>query len=209
MFNRFRTGAIDRVPATLEEQWAEVEAGWSDADRHERFLAQVSLCGAYAYAASRYRKAARQRGSDAISKLQLERLSRMVHAVMAVSSVRQSGDDVKHYRGLMILLALLVVVGGLAGLWFFQRSRSAAQDVQPLEPSIRVGRGRGAGTGGRGGPAFGGLRAKMPPRLAAGEGEAGDEAAERGAGAAGDQDDEGVEGAADQAGGEADEQVQE
>lgn len=189
MFGRFRTGAMDRVPATLEEQWAEVEANWGDPDRHERFLAQVSLCAAYAYAASRYRRAARERRSDAISKLQLERLSRMVHAVMAVSSVRQAGEDRPHpYRRMIVLLALLIGLGSIGGVYLFhRRSASADQRPEPLAPSIKIGRGRSLGTDGRAAPAFGGLRAKVPkPAPADGEdGEAG-EAGEGEAGEAGE-----------------------
>jgi hypothetical protein len=203
MFNRFRAGTRSIPPATLQEQWAEVEAGWSDPERHERFMAQVSLCGAYAYAASRYRKAARARGSDAISKLQLERLSRMVHAVMAVSSVRQADERARPYRRLLVFGAVVIAAASLVGMWMFYRSRSGdEQRLEQLQPSIKVGRGRSIGAGARGAPAFGGLRAKVP---ATAEQADGDEPTA-------DEDDEAGEPrgrAAGAAAGEADEPVQE
>lgn len=207
MFNRFRAGTRSIPPATLQEQWAEVEAGWSDPERHERFLAQVSLCGAYAYAASRYRKAARARGSDAISKLQLERLSRMVHAVMAVSSVRQADERARPYRRLLVFGAVVIAVASLVGMWMFYRGRAGDEQAgEQLEPSIKVGRGRSIGPGGRGAPAFGGLRAKVPPPAEQADGE--EPAADEG-GEAVDQSGEPRGRAAGTAAGEADEAVQE
>jgi hypothetical protein len=184
MFGRFRTSSMERVPHTLEKLWRQLEGEWASPELHERFLAQVSLCGAYAYAASRYRKAARQRQSDAIANLQLERLSRMVHAVMAVSAVRAEGErDGRPYRGVVILLVLLVGLGGAALLYLFHRGGPSEQ-IERVPPSIKVRRGRNAAADGRPAPAFGGLRATAPNRADAGadeeadESEAGDRAEE-------------------------------
>ncbi|HWM86405.1 MAG TPA: zinc ribbon domain-containing protein [Kofleriaceae bacterium] len=157
MFGRFRASHGDRVPAALEQLWRQVESQWSDPELHERFLSQVSLCGAYAYAASRYRRAARQRQSDAISKLQLERLSRMVHAVMAVSAVRKDERGARPYRGVIALLVLLVAAGGIGSLYMFHKRGSQAKDDVPT--SITIKRGRSLGPDGKAARAFGGLRA--------------------------------------------------
>ena len=161
MFNRFRASASDRVPAALEVLWREVEAHWSDPELHERFLAQVSLCGAFAFAASRYRSAARRRQSDAISKLQLDRLSRMVHAVMAVSAVRSGARErgARPYRAVMVLLAIIVLVGGAAAMFMFSRRGATPASVDSVPPSIKVRRGRNLGADGKPARPFGGLRA--------------------------------------------------
>jgi hypothetical protein len=160
MFARFRASAADRVPPGLERMWRRVESSWSDPELHEQFLAQVSLCGAYAYAASCYRRAARQRQSDAIAKLQLERLSRMVHAVMAVSAVRAESKTARPYRGLIALLVMLVALGAVASLYMLKkRGASAEQSVERVAPSITVRRGRSLGADGKPTRAFGGLRA--------------------------------------------------
>ena len=161
MFNRFRASASDCVPAALEKLWREVEAHWSDPELHERFRAQVSLCGAFAFAASRYRSAARRRQSDAISKLQLERLSRMVHAVMAVSAVRAGARErgARPYRAVMVLLAIIVLVGGAAAMFMFSRRGATPASVVSVPPSIKVRRGRNLGMDGKPARAFGGLRA--------------------------------------------------
>jgi hypothetical protein len=161
MFNRFRASSADRVPEALEKLWRQVEAQWSDASLHERFLAQVSLCGAYAYAAARYRRAAKQRQSDAISNLQLERLSRMVHAVMAVSAVKREAD--KHgrpYRRVLVFLVLLVGLGALGSLYMIhRRNKSGQESIERVPSSITVRRGRSIGPDGKAAPAFGGMRA--------------------------------------------------
>ena len=161
MFGRFRTSIADRVPPVLEAQWTQVEAHWSDPELHERFLAQVSLCGAYAYAASRYRRAARTRKSDAISNLQLERLSRMVHAVMAVSSVRPDADGggAWPYRGLVAILLLLVGLGAVGGFYIHKRSAQAQDGIDRSPSSITVRRGRSLSPDGTPAPPFGGLHA--------------------------------------------------
>lgn len=174
MFNRFRASASDRVPAALEKLWRELEAHWTDPELHERFLAQVSLCGAFAFAASRYRSAARKRQSDAISKLQLERLSRMVHAVMAVSAVRTGAREraSRPYRAMMVLLALVLVIGGAAVMYMVSK-RGSQQSIESVPPSIKVRRGRSLGADGKPAQAFGGLRAANPR---AGRADAGDEA---------------------------------
>jgi hypothetical protein len=167
MFGRFRAGAADHVPAALEELWVQVEARWTDSEMHERFLAQVSLCGAYAYAASRYRRAARTRQSSAISRLQLERLSRMVHAVMAVSAVRPAGErGTRPYRIIAVLI-LVVGLGGIGSVYMFSRSGAGAQE-SIVPPSIQVRRGRSIGPDGRPAAAFGGLRAAGAARGDAG-----------------------------------------
>jgi hypothetical protein len=161
MFGRFRAGAGDRAPESLDRLWRQLESRWSDPELHEQFLAQVSLCAAYAYAASRYRRAARQRQSDAIAKLQLERLSRMVHAVMAVSAVRPADARAsRSYRAAIALLVLLVGVGGATSLYVFRRHGAAAQDSSDrVAPSITVRRGRNVDADGRAAKAFGGLHA--------------------------------------------------
>jgi hypothetical protein len=160
MFARFRAGAADRVPPGLERMWRRVEASWTDPALHEQFLAQVSLCGAYAYAASCYRRAARVRQSDAIAKLQLERLSRMVHAVMAVSAVRaENKTGARPYRGLLALLVMLVALGGIAALFMLKKGGRAEESVERVPPSITVRRGRSLGTDGKPTRPFGGLRA--------------------------------------------------
>ncbi len=161
MFGRFRAGAADRVPAQLELLWRDVEAQWADPALHERFMAQVSLCGAYAYAASRYRRAAKQRQSDAIANLQLERLSRMVHAVMAVSSVRAAEErGARPYRGLIVLLVFLVGLGAFGAIYLFHRRSARTQEtIDRVPSSIKVRRGQSLGPNGGPAEAFGGLRA--------------------------------------------------
>jgi hypothetical protein len=180
MFARFRASAADRVPPGLERMWRRVESSWSDPELHEQFLAQVSLCGAYAYAASCYRRAARQRQSDAIAKLQLERLSRMVHAVMAVSAVRAESKTARPYRGLIALLVMLVALGAVASLYMLKkRGASAEQSVERVAPSITVRRGRSLGADGKPTRPFGGLRAAgSKSRAGAQEPEAQDEEAQ-------------------------------
>ena len=160
MFNRYRAGHGDRAPASLDKLWRHLEARWSDPELHEQFLAQVSVCGAYAYAASRYRRAARERQSDAIAKLQLERLSRMVHAVMAVSSVRHGRERAAHpYRALAIIVVLLAL-GGVTSLYMFRRHSAQAQEsIDRVPPSIMVKRGHNVDTDGKAARPFGGLRA--------------------------------------------------
>ena len=187
MFGRFRANT-ERVPPALEELWLEVEQNWSDPALHERFLSQVSLCGAYAYAASRYRRAARQRQSDAISKLQLDRLSRMVHAVMAVSAVRPGQErGARPYRRMVFLVVLLVGLGGIGALYMVKRG-GEQERMDRVPSTIRVRRGRTLGPDGRPSKAFGGLRA---PSGAAGKDEKPEPQPEDGA--------EGAEGAAEEA----------
>jgi hypothetical protein len=175
MFNRFRASASDRVPAALEKLWRELEARWSDPELHERFLAQVSLCGAFAFAASRYRSAARRRQSDAIARLQLERLSRMVHAVMAVSAVRAGARErgARPYRAMMVLLVVILLGGAAAAMFMSSRRGAGTDSVDRVAPSIKVRRGRSLGMDGKPARAFGGLRAAGAP--AASRADAGEE----------------------------------
>lgn len=183
MFNRFRASASDRVPAALEKLWRELEAQWSDPELHERFLAQVSLCGAFAFAAARYRRAARRRQSDAIAKLQLERLSRMVHAVMAVSAVRTGTRErgSRPFRAVMVLMVLMIAVGGAAAMYRFKKRGAQTPDIDRVPPSIKVRRGRSLGMDGKPAQAFGGLRAAGAKASRADAGEEPDQADEEAA----------------------------
>jgi hypothetical protein len=79
-----------------------------------------------------------------------------------VSAVRTGDERGKHpYRGLVILLLLLVGLGG-AGLIYMSRRGSEAEKVERVPPSIKVRRGRSVSGDGRPAPAFGGMRAATP-----------------------------------------------
>jgi hypothetical protein len=103
-----------QVPAEVTAAWTALDASWSDADAHDRFVKIVAAAMAYPWAAKRYRDALRLRPDDRLAAEQLARLSRMAEATLFATAARKETDKPKPYRGALVLLAamtLLIFVG--------------------------------------------------------------------------------------------------
>lgn len=117
-FDSFAAEVAGAAPPVLEALWQSCEKDWSDAETHEKFVELAAGGDDYAYAARRYRQVIRRRPSDTIARLQLERITKMTEAaLMARKAVVVEDDGVTHYKGLVVFLVLLVVVGGGVGIW--------------------------------------------------------------------------------------------
>lgn len=117
-FDSFGAEIADSAPPELEALWQACESDWSDSAAHDRFIELASAGDSFAYAARCYRQVLRRRPEDTTARLKLERIARMTEAaLMARKAMVVEDEGVNHYKGLVIFLALLIVVGGAAGYW--------------------------------------------------------------------------------------------
>lgn len=116
-FASFAAEAVGAAPPALESLWETCEDNWSDADNHERFIELAAGGDDYAYAARRYRQVIRRRPRDTIARLQLERITKMTEAALLARKVKVEDDEVSHYKGLMVMLGFLVLLGLGLGIW--------------------------------------------------------------------------------------------
>ena len=121
-FDSFAAEVAGSAPPALETLWSSCEEDWSDADTHEKFIELAAGGDDYAYAARRYRQIIRRRPKDTIARLQLERISKMTEAaMMARKAVVVKDEGMTHYKGLIVLLVLLVAVAGVGGYWVLSK----------------------------------------------------------------------------------------
>lgn len=103
-----------QVPAEVTAAWTELDASWSEAEAHDRFIKIVAAAMAYPWAAKRYRDALRLRPDDRLAAEQLARLAKMAEATLFATATRKEPEKAKPYRGALVLLAamtLLIFVG--------------------------------------------------------------------------------------------------
>jgi len=112
----------------VAELWVAVEERWDHDDVHEAYLARIVERGAYAVAARRYRK--RARTGDTRAQSYLERVGRM--AQVGLTRPTQVAEDGKEpFRGVAILLLVLLVVGGAVGTYAIVKFRSHGGSEAP------------------------------------------------------------------------------
>jgi hypothetical protein len=96
------------VPPEVAAAWAKVDAAWSDAAAHDRFVELVAATTSYPWAAQRYREALRLRPDDPVAGEQLARLAKMAEATLFAGAARRPSKAPMPYRGALVLLAALI-----------------------------------------------------------------------------------------------------
>jgi len=117
------------------ELWAIVEEKWEDDDAHEAYLARIVERGAYAAAARRYRQ--RARSGEQRAQAYLDRVGRMAQIHLARPD-KGPADEAEPFRGLALLLALLLVVAGAVGAYAIVKLRG--RGGEPPAPTSLGGR---------------------------------------------------------------------
>lgn len=121
-FDSFASEVAGAAPPALEALWETCEQDWREADNHERFIEVAAGGDDYAYAARRYRQIIRRRPRDTIARLQLERITKMTEVALLTRKAAVVDDEgVTHYKGLMVLLGILVLAGLGFGVWALTR----------------------------------------------------------------------------------------
>jgi hypothetical protein len=119
-------GGEDAEAARL---WQEVEAAWTDAARHDAFIAYCQRTQQFPLAAGRYRVAASgARGaSDPFVTRSLERIEKLPLPTLELSAQRERGPGAPAgplpYRNTMMALVALVALIALALVWTMFRSQ--------------------------------------------------------------------------------------
>jgi hypothetical protein len=89
----------------VRDAWQRVTDAWAESVEHDRFFNLVVKHSSFAWAAARYR----ERGDDAIAKVQLERLRKAAVAAMMVTATARPAKDKMPYRSSLIVLVCLLV----------------------------------------------------------------------------------------------------
>jgi hypothetical protein len=121
--------------------WENAVTHWHDRAAHDALFERVTATGAYAWAAARYREAARARKSDdPVAPHALERMRRAAEATMlgAAKTTRAATntESATPYRSTLALLGILVVA--LIGLLAYQLIRSQRADDPDDPPPAQV-----------------------------------------------------------------------
>ncbi len=127
----FAAARDNDTPEPLTAAWTHVSAGWDQPARHDALLAVTTQLNAYAWAAARYRDAARERPDDKIATAQLERLRKATEATLLATATARAANQPKPYRATTAVLAILIIAA-IAGLVYaFARGTSSTPDAAP------------------------------------------------------------------------------
>jgi hypothetical protein len=112
------------VPDELEALWVELGESWNDDGAHDRFCDAAVRVGAYAYAARCYRRALPQPDREEVARQRLEKVARMAeaHLISVANVARGRETESEPYRGVVILLIVLVLLLGIGGVYLVFRS---------------------------------------------------------------------------------------
>lgn len=118
----FRAARDAAVPDVVHRAWQLAVVRWADARHHDDLLQLATQHGCYAWLAAQYREAAR--GDDPIAVAQLARVRRAAEAALAIEGIARASTTTtaRPYRGLQIMLALLVIAA-VSG-WGYARLRA-------------------------------------------------------------------------------------
>ncbi len=126
------------IDPALEILWERCVQNWGDPDTHERFIAQASKSEAFAEAARHYRDHKKHHPLDSIAPSRLERLTKMAEVALLTKRPTVATDDVGagRYRGVVILLALMLIVGAAAGVYTMFKKKSDIGTRTPISRPV-------------------------------------------------------------------------
>jgi hypothetical protein len=101
--------------------WDAAVARWDDPAAHDAVVAAAAELSCFAWVAARYRE--RERDGDAVARAQLARIARATEAALTVGvHARRADAPAKTpYRGIQLMIAVLVLV--VIGAWLYARLR--------------------------------------------------------------------------------------
>jgi hypothetical protein len=149
VFVRWKGGAGEAggEDAEAARLWEAVEVSWTDAARHDAFIAHCQRTQQFPLAAGRYRVAASgARGAnDPFVVRSLERIEKLALTTLELSAQRERGaagaSGPLPYRNTMMALVALVALVALALVWTMLRQQQRAErqlrepeGVQPVQP---------------------------------------------------------------------------
>jgi len=126
----FANARDEGIPDALALAWQRATEAWSEAGRHDEVMRLVSQHDAYAWAAGRYREAARERPGDAMTERQLERVRRAAEATLLATGIARDARTPAPYRMTTVVLALLVIVA-IAGFIYAMARRGGGAPLTP------------------------------------------------------------------------------
>ncbi|HKE19297.1 MAG TPA: hypothetical protein VKB80_30685 [Kofleriaceae bacterium] len=146
-FDDYQRDPVDASPE-VAAAWEACASSWDDDAAHERFRAAAAASGAFAFAAARYRQAARERAGDERAAAGVARIRRMAEAALLARppaaelarAARAPGehDATRPFRGaamLLVALVLLVSLGLVAAFTIRALRGGTHRDAREPAPS--------------------------------------------------------------------------
>jgi hypothetical protein len=126
----YRSTRDTTVSPRLAAAWDRAVSQWNDPAAHDRIVAVATELEAFAWVATRYRELAAT--GDAIAQAQLARVSRAAEVTLTIGALarRASAPEKTPYRGLQLLLAVLVMV--TLGTWIYGQYYPSTAETQTL-----------------------------------------------------------------------------
>jgi hypothetical protein len=118
------------VPERLVTAWDRAE--WSDARAHDDLLQLAHTLDAYPWLAAKYR--ARTPGDDALAQERLARIQKAMEVTLLASATPKPDKAGMKYRGLIAILALVV----LAAVLLYVVIKMRDTGPEPLQPTIEI-----------------------------------------------------------------------
>jgi hypothetical protein len=118
------------VTPELEAAWTEATEHWDDPKAHERVLELAAIAHALPWIAKHYRA----REPDAVSKGQLDRITKMALATMMATAARKPEKESTPYKGVIIVLAVLIMLA-IVGLAYASLTAANHADDGPHGPA--------------------------------------------------------------------------
>ncbi|HUH03417.1 MAG TPA: hypothetical protein VML75_15580 [Kofleriaceae bacterium] len=146
----YRERAAVEASPELDAAWAACVEAWDDQARHDQFVHLASIQSQFATAAKRYRLYLDQHPGDDRAQAALTRVTRMAAATMLQRPRAAEPDGREPYKGVVMLLLALLLLGGVGGVYLLVKRAMAPIPGEPVlmpatipqtSPALRPGRG--------------------------------------------------------------------
>lgn len=129
----YRANRDAAVSPRLGAAWDHAISHWHDPAVHDRVVALAAELESFAWVATRYRELAQT--GDAVAQAQLARISRAAEVAFTIGALARRASPVEKtpYRGLQMLLAVLVMV--VIGTWIYGQYYPSTHDTAPTTVS--------------------------------------------------------------------------
>ena len=129
-FAQFAADAAESDPV-LENLWKDCLDNWNDPDAHDSFAAHASQLGSFAQAARRYREYGKAHSGNPVATevatTRLARITKMAEvSLLAKRPVATDELGGGHYRGVVILLVFMLLVGVAAGVYTLTKKSASS-----------------------------------------------------------------------------------
>jgi hypothetical protein len=114
---RYARESMPPIVDALAVAWKRATLNWENVEHHDEVLRLVIANDAWAWAANKYRSAARKRPDDEITAAQLKRVEKGLLATTLALRTPRDTQGKTPYRGAVMFLAIGILALVIGGVW--------------------------------------------------------------------------------------------